>query len=47
MNKKDKSQVRLLFLGTLIITLLLVYISTTWLFPTLSRYIKREQDEIR
>lgn len=38
---------RLLILGCLIFTLILVYISTVWLVPTLSRYIFREEDEIR
>ncbi len=47
MKKRDKSQIRLLFLSSLIVTLIFVYISVTWLFPTLTRYIKREQDEIR
>ena len=44
---KDKHKIRLLFLGSLIITLIFVYISVTWLGPTLSRYVKRERDEIR
>lgn len=47
MLTRAKSQTRLLFIGSLIITLIFIYISTTWLFPTLSKYIKREQDEIR
>ena len=47
MPKRDKRQIRLLFLGSLIILLIFVYISQAWLFPTISRYIKREQDEIR
>lgn len=44
---RDKRKIRLLFLSSLIATLIFVYISITWLGPTLSRYIKREQDEIR
>ena len=47
MAKRDRKQSRLLFLGSLIIALIFVYISQAWLFPTITRYIKREQDEIR
>ena len=47
MTKRDRRQSRLLFLGSLIVVLVFVYISQVWLFPTISRYIKREQDEIR
>lgn len=47
MFNRDKSKRRLLILGSLIITLLLIYISQTWLVPTLTRYIYREQDEIK
>ena len=47
MTKRDRKQSRLLFLGSLIIVLIFVYISQAWLFPTITRYIKREQDEIR
>lgn len=47
MFNKDKSQKRLLVLGLLIVTLIFVYVFQTWLLPTLTRYIYREQDEIR
>ncbi len=47
MFNKNKSQKRLLVFGALIITLIFVYVFQTWLLPTLSRYIYREQDEIR
>ena len=47
MFKGNNHAKRLFVLGSLIITLILVYISTVWLLPTLSRYIYREQDEIR
>ena len=47
MNTIDKKRTRLFFLGILILVLVLTYIFSTWLYPTLSRYIKREQDEIR
>ena len=47
MAKRDIKQSRLLFIASLIITLIFVYISQAWLFPTITRYIKREQDEIR
>lgn len=46
-NKVSKHKIRLLFLSSLIVILLLTYICQAWLVPTLSRYIKREQDEIR
>ncbi len=45
--KSNKNKLRLLFLSSLIITLILVYITQAWLVPTLSRYVKRERDEIR
>ena len=44
---RDKRKSRILLLSSLILTLIFVYISTAWLVPTLSRYIKRQQDEIR
>lgn len=47
MPKRDKRQIRLLFLGSLIIFLVFIYISQVWLFPTLSRYIVQEKDEIK
>ena len=47
MEKRDRSSKNLFILGTLITSLILVYISTVWLLPTLTRYIYREQDEIK
>lgn len=47
MFKKENSNKRLLLLSSLIIVLVFVYICQTWLLPTLTRYIHREQDEIR
>lgn len=44
---KNKQKNRILILSMLIVTLLLIYITQAWLFPTISRYIIREQDEIR
>ena len=44
---RDKKRTKIIFLCSLIATLILVYISSAWLLPTLSRYIKRTQDEIR
>lgn len=44
---RDKRRTKIIFLCSLIATLILVYISSAWLLPTLSRYIKRTQDEIR
>lgn len=44
---KDKKRTKILFLCLLIFSLILVYISTAWLIPTFSRYIKRTQDEIK
>lgn len=47
MFNKKQSKRRIILLSSLIITLLLIYICQTWLLPTLTRYIHREQDEIR
>lgn len=47
MPKRDKRHLRIIFLGSLILLLIFIYISRVWLFPTISRYIKRDQDEIR
>ena len=38
---------RIFLLSSLILTFIVIYISSAWLLPTLSRYIKRTQDEIR
>lgn len=45
MVKNRKS--RILVIGSMLILLIVFYILSAWLVPTLSRYIKREQDEIR
>jgi len=47
MPNRYKQKNRMFILSTLIVILLLIYISQAWLFPTISRYIIREQDEIR
>ena len=47
MPNKEKQKNRILIMSTLITILLLIYITQAWLFPTISRYIIREQDEIR
>ena len=38
---------RIFLLSSLILTFIVIYISSAWLLPTLSRYIKRTQDEIK
>lgn len=48
LNKQsNNNRSKLLFLSSLIITLILIYIAQAWLVPTLSRYVKRERDEIK
>ena len=47
MFNEQQHKKNLIVLGSLIFILILIYISQVWLLPTLSRYIFREEDEIR
>ena len=47
MFNEQQHKRNLIVLGSLIFLLILIYISQVWLLPTLSRYIFREEDEIR